>query len=96
MDMNLGKLRDGEEKRGLASCSPRDCKKSYTTGQLNNNNNLISNSASRFLSLLLHLLFPILLTTCYLPLSKEEPKNQSECAPINFLDQLSLSCKSLK
>ena len=32
MDMNLGKLRDGEGQGGLVCCSPWDCKESDMTG----------------------------------------------------------------
>ena len=40
MDMNLGKLGDGEGQGGLASSSPWGHKESDTTGQLNNNDRL--------------------------------------------------------
>ena len=38
MDMNLGKLRDGERQVGLACCSPWGSKESDMTWQLNSNN----------------------------------------------------------
>ena len=37
MNMNLGKLGDGEGQGGLACCSPWGCKELDMTGPLNNN-----------------------------------------------------------
>ena len=63
MNVNLGKLGDGEGQGGLVCCSPQGCKESDTSGRLNNINNKALR-AERTLPLHSHLLFdPLVLSS---------------------------------
>ena len=85
MDMNLGKLGDGEGQGGLVCCSPWGRKESDTTGQLNNNNKNIDSIDNVKIK-------PVL---CLSPLKSSEPSLFTLRCPISFSFILLLSSPPL-